>query len=82
MEQIGLDEATTHLSEIVERMRQTGRPVTLTRHGEPYADLVPHRPATARQTWAEIMAEVEDLQRDLPTTGFEQIRADIAEGRR
>jgi prevent-host-death family protein len=44
MERIGIYEAKSRLSELVERA-ETGREVTITRHGKPVAKLVPAREA-------------------------------------
>lgn len=44
MERVGICEAKSRLSELVERA-ETGREVTITRHGKPVAKLVPVRVA-------------------------------------
>ena len=44
MERVGIYEAKSRLSELVERA-ETGREVTITRHGKPVAKLVPARAA-------------------------------------
>ena len=44
MSQVGMHEAKTKLSQLVERA-QAGEDVVITRNGKPVADVVPHRPA-------------------------------------
>ena len=83
MKEIGLFEAKTNLSKIAEQVKKTGRPVTLTKRGEPYVDLVPHKPpASRKRTKTEILAEADAFRRRLPPTTSAQIRSAIEEGRR
>ncbi len=42
---IGAAEAKTHFSRMLDRVEHRGETITITRHGEPIADLVPRRPA-------------------------------------
>jgi prevent-host-death family protein len=80
---IGLFEAKTNLSKIAEQVNRTGQSVTFTRRGEPFVDLVPHRnEAASRRPQAEVLGELEKLRRELPKSSFEQIKADINQGRR
>jgi antitoxin (DNA-binding transcriptional repressor) of toxin-antitoxin stability system len=80
---IGLFEAKTNLSKIAEQVKRTGQSVTFTRRGEPYVDLVPHQNAIAsRRPQAQVINELEKLRQELPKSSFEQIKADINEGRR
>jgi prevent-host-death family protein len=83
MRQIGLFEAKSNLSKIVEHVKRTGQPVTLTKRGEPYVDLVPHRPAPARRrAQADVLADLENLRRELPKSSFNRIKADVHKGPR
>jgi len=83
MKEIGLFEAKTNLSKIVEDVRRTGQPVTLTKRGEPYVDLVPHREASvSRRTQAQVLADLDQLRQELPKSSYQQIKAEIEEGRR
>jgi prevent-host-death family protein len=83
MKEIGLVEAKTNLSEIADEVRQTGQAVTLTKHGQPYVDLVPHRlPASSARSKADVLADLDELRRELPKSKFEDIKAAIQEGRR
>lgn len=83
MKEIGLFEAKTHLSKIAETVKRTGRPVTLTRRGEPYVDLVPHQDRSVRRRpQAQVLADLDQLRQELPKGSSEQIKADIEEGRR
>ena len=40
---VSLYEAKASLSKLIEKVRKEGRPVTISRHGKPVVDLVPHR---------------------------------------
>ena len=82
MKRIGLFEAKTNLSKIVEEVKRTGKSVTLTRRGEPYVDLVPHQPTKSqRPTREQVFEEIENLRRHLPRATLKEIKADISEGR-
>jgi prevent-host-death family protein len=83
MKEIGLFEAKTNLSKIAERVKRTGQPVTLTKRGEPYVDLVPHQvDPPNRRSQARGLDELEKLRHELPKSNFGQIKADINKGRR
>ncbi|MGY6662938.1 MAG: type II toxin-antitoxin system Phd/YefM family antitoxin [Glycocaulis sp.] len=43
MKYVGVLEAKTHLSRLLDELEKTGEPITITRHGKPLADLVPSR---------------------------------------
>jgi prevent-host-death family protein len=82
MKAIGLFEAKTNLSKIAEAVRRTGQPVTLTRRGEPYVDLVPHVPrAPGRRSNREVFEDLERLCRTLPKSSVAQIKRDVEQGR-
>lgn len=36
---------------VLERVRRTGKPITVTKHGEPVADVVPTTPSAQRREW-------------------------------
>jgi len=79
---IGLFAAKTNLSKIAEQVNRTGQSVILTKRGEPYVDLVPHRDAASKgRSQAQVLDELEKIRRELPKSSFEQIKADIEEGR-
>lgn len=40
---VSVYEAKASLSKLIERVRREGRAVTISRHGKPVVDLVPHR---------------------------------------
>jgi prevent-host-death family protein len=82
MKEIGLFEAKTNLSRIAEQVRRTGQPITLTKRGEPVADIVPHRPNGTGRSKKQVLDELDKLRKELPKSSFAQIKADIEEGRR
>lgn len=74
--EIGLFDAKTHFSEVVDRVARDGQPVTVTRRGVPLVDIVPTKSAQkGRMTHAEAVAALEELHKELPGTTFEEIKA-------
>jgi antitoxin (DNA-binding transcriptional repressor) of toxin-antitoxin stability system len=83
MKEIGLVEAKSNLSEIADEVRKLGQGVTLTKDGQPYVDLVPHRfPARSKRSKSDILADLDQLRRELPKSAFDDIKSDIEKGRR
>jgi prevent-host-death family protein len=82
MKEVGLFDAKTNLSKIAEQVRRTGEPVTLTKRGEPYVDIVPHRRSKDRRSRKEIFADWRRLRAQLPKISSEEIKSAIEEGRR
>ena len=72
MKSVGVFEAKTHLSELIE----SGEPVTITKHGKPVATLTP-----LRRDPSSVVARVAAL-RGLITLSAEDIVRMIREGRR
>jgi prevent-host-death family protein len=51
MEEISASEFKAKCLAIIERVRKTKKPVTITRHGKPVAELVPPSPAGKGRDW-------------------------------
>lgn len=79
MERIGIYDARSKLSELVERV-QSGEEVVLTRHGEPVARLVPEKRRRERSRTAAV-ARIRALARKLDIRDVD-IRKLIEEERR
>jgi prevent-host-death family protein len=79
MERIGIYDARSKLSELIERV-QSGEEVVLTRHGEPVARLVPEKRRQKRSRAATV-ARIRSLARKLDIRDID-IRKLIEEGRR
>jgi prevent-host-death family protein len=79
MERIGIYDARSKLSELIERV-QSGEEVVLTRHGEPVARLVPER-RRRRRSRAAAVARIRALARKLDIRDVD-VRKLIEEGRR
>ena len=75
---IGLFEAKTHLSELVDRVATNGEEVVITRRGRPIARLVRVDDGSAVEEALELLAAVRRSARPGPET----IRELIDEGRR
>jgi prevent-host-death family protein len=79
MERIGIYDARSKLSELIERV-QSGEEVVLTRHGEPVARLVPEKRRQKRSRAATV-SRIRALARKLDIRDVD-IRKLIEEGRR
>ena len=82
-EVIGMFQAKTHFSEIVDRVVRERRPITITRRGEPVVEIRPldhDRPP--RRSRAQALADLKALQSELPKLTPAEIRDAIDEGRR
>lgn len=79
MTEVGLFEAKTHLSKLVERVEQ-GEEITLTRHGRAVAKLVPAPEARAALV-DDLMLRFAELRKKQRLDGI-TIRELIDEGRR
>jgi prevent-host-death family protein len=79
MDTVGSYEAKTHLASLLERVAQ-GDSITITRHGQPIARLVPVEPAKRRDA-KTVIEELKQLRKGRRVRGV-SIRALIEEGRR
>ncbi|MCH7918996.1 MAG: type II toxin-antitoxin system Phd/YefM family antitoxin [Planctomycetes bacterium] len=82
MKRIGMFEAKTHFSEIVDRVVREGRPITITKRGEPVVEITPAKTRSSKiMTRKQAIAALKKLRAEVPTLNQEQIRALIDEGR-
>lgn len=82
-EVIGLLDAKTRFSEIVEHVQATGQTVTVTDQGRPAVDIIPCRtPPSQRISRADALREIARVRLELPPLGRGEIADLIAEGRR
>jgi prevent-host-death family protein len=86
MKHVGMFEAKTNLSSLVDEVEKKGREVIITRHGKPVAKIVrveerlsPEAIARRRQAFERLMEIRDRLNLNLT---HEQIKAGIEEGRR
>ena len=79
MERVGIYEAKSRLSELVEQA-ETGREVTITRHGKPVAKLVAARAAKGPNRSA-LIDEIIVFSRDCKLKRRVNLRKLVAEGR-
>ncbi len=57
MKMVGAFEAKTHLSQLLDQVAN-GESITITRHGEPVAQLIPAKPARDQQALAALVEEI------------------------
>lgn len=82
MEEIGMFEAKTRFSQLVEQVQNTGRKIRITKRGKVVAELSAVEPEEARKrSHREVFEELEQLRKKLPKSTLEEIKRDIAEGR-
>jgi len=80
--QIGVLEARNRFSELIRRVAHGGT-VTVTRHGQPIARIIPSRPDVTREEIDALIASGRALRATAGfTTSWRQNRADRDEGRR
>ena len=79
MRSVGVFEAKTHLSSLLDAVEQ-GESIIITRHGRTVARLIPDN-AAIRDTFEEVMRELSEI-RARAKPGPESVLDLIAEGRR
>jgi prevent-host-death family protein len=79
MESVGLFEAKTHLSALLERVAR-GEEITITKHGNPIARLVPMEPRRKKDP-KQVAEAIRALRKGIKLEGV-TIRELIEEGRR
>jgi prevent-host-death family protein len=81
-EEIGIFEAKTHFSEVVDKVLRNGRPITVTRRGKPAVEISPIRSTSKpRMSRSEAFAELDKLRQEVPRMTHQEIVDLIAEGR-
>jgi len=80
MSTVGAFEAKTHLSRLLDKV-EAGEEVTITRHGEPVAKLVPVKPARTRKEVDALIAEIKRTRKGTSLGGL-SIRQLVNEGRK
>ena len=81
--EMGLFDVKTHFSEVIEKVLREGRPITVTRRGEPVVDIVPTKAAKrGRLTPEEAMKELIGLRDELPILTYSEIKSMRDEGRK
>lgn len=82
-EKVGMFDAKTRFSEIVEQVTSTGQPVTITNRGRPTVEIVPCRESPSGHLCREeAFLELSRIRAELPPIGQTEIRSLIDEGRR
>ena len=80
MDSVGAFEAKTHLSDLLDRVRQ-GEKITITRHGVPAAMLVPVEETGSGLTHREIVEGMRALRKRIKPDSM-SVREMVNEGRR
>ena len=80
MERVGIHEAKSRLSELIERAK-TGEEVTITRHGKAVAKLVPVRARSGKAERAAAFEELAAFARTVKTKPF-NLRKAVEQGRK
>jgi prevent-host-death family protein len=80
MDSVGAFEAKTHLSDLLDRVRQ-GEKITITRHGVPAAMLVPVEETGSKLTHQEVVEGMRALRKRIKPESM-SVREMVNEGRR
>ena len=80
MNSVGAFEAKTHLSELLDRVRE-GEKITITRHGVPAAMLVPVEEKGSKLTHREVVEGMRALRRRIKPDSM-SVREMVNQGRR
>jgi prevent-host-death family protein len=80
MDSVGAFEAKTHLSDLLDRVRQ-GEKITITRHGVPAAMLVPVEEKGSKLTHQEVVEGMRALRKRIKPDSM-SVREMVNEGRR
>jgi prevent-host-death family protein len=80
MDSVGAFEAKTHLSDLLDRVRQ-GETITITRHGVPAAMLVPVEETGSKPTHQEVVEGMRALRKRIEPDSM-SVREMVHEGRR
>jgi len=82
MTEIGIFDAKTRFSELIEQVSRTGQPITVTKRGKPVAQIGPVAPPRmSEQERKAAFAALKKLRATLPPVEPGQIREWIDEGR-
>jgi len=57
---------------VLERVRRTGRPIVVTKFGEPIAEVVPHTPPAPAGSWLGCLRETGEIKGDVVSPASEQ----------
>lgn len=80
MRKVGAFEAKTRFSELLDQVA-TGERITITRHGEPVAMIVPASGSVSRRDVARRLDEIRRIRKGIELRGL-SVKALIAEGRK
>ena len=69
MKTVGAFEAKTHLSQLLDKVAN-GESITITRHGEPVAQLIPARPARDPEALAALVEEIKRTRKGRSLKGI------------
>jgi prevent-host-death family protein len=73
MREVGVLEAKTRLSALLDEIERTGEPVVITRHGKPVARLSPERPRRqwTAETFEAVIKRRDEIAREAEARGAE-----------
>ncbi len=77
MEEIAASKFKINCLSVVEQVRKTRKPVTITRYGKPVAELRPTRERKARKGWLGSMAGTMEIIGDIVAPAFDEDEWDM-----
>jgi prevent-host-death family protein len=72
MEEIAISEFKAKCLAVLERVRKTRRPVRITRHGAPVAEVIPPSSVQERSTWIGSMKDSVEILGDIISPANEE----------
>jgi prevent-host-death family protein len=72
VEKIAISEFKARCLQILERVRRTGRPILITRRGEPVAEIIPPSPTEQHDTWLGSAAGTGRIVEDIVAPASEE----------
>ena len=80
MQTVGAFEAKTHLSRLLDQV-MAGEEITITRHGEPVAMLVPIRPVSEQELSRQVITDIRATRKASTLAGL-SVKDLVDEGRK
>jgi prevent-host-death family protein len=80
MEEIAISKFKATCLAVLERVRKTGKPVLVTRFGQPVAELVPPRASRRQKQWVGSLAGTGEITGDIVSPASEEDDWDALRG--
>ena len=72
MEEVAISKFKAKCLAMLERVRKTGQPIRITRHGKPIAEVVPPSPTIDRSAWIGSLKDSTKILGDIISPGTDE----------